>query len=193
MKRLVMLAVLVVGAAPAFAQDKPAADKAPAGKAAPPAAPQLPPEVKKTIDAFAGTWTFQGTVRGVPGTTGPIKAKETFTCKGVAGRYVACSGKGTIEGMGKYEDHALISWDAGAKNMRFVGFDSIGQLHDHTCTWKDDRTVTCQPLTITAADGQPGTVDFTMTWTDAKNVTFIETTTTKGGEKISFEGAGKRK
>ena len=50
----------------------------------------------------------------------------------------------------------------------------------------------CEPLALTSM-GQPATVDFTVTWTDAKNVSFVETTTMKDGSKVAYEGKGKRK
>jgi hypothetical protein len=128
-----------------------------------------------------------------PGAKGPSKAQETFVCdKAAGGRAVACTGKGSVAGIGPAEDVALITWDAEAKNVRFVGMSSMGEVHDHTCSWKDDKTLACDPLSVTV-DGQPATVDLHMEWSDAKHLYMTETTTMKGGTKVVFEGAGKRK
>jgi hypothetical protein len=160
---------------------------------APPAPPAPPPELKKTVDAFTGTWTFDGTLTGIPGTKGPVKVKETFLCKKAGGgRVVTCTGAAEAPGLGKVQDEALITYDVEAKVVRFVGMSSLGEVHDHRCTWKDDKTLACEPLALTV-DGKPATVDFTVTFTDAKNVTMNETTTLKDGSKFAFDGKGKRK
>ncbi len=163
------------------------------GDAKPPAAPPLPPEAKRIVDGFSGAWTFEGTVSGLPGMKEPLKVKETMQCrKGGAGRLVACTGKGT-SAMGGYEDEALIGYDANGKAVHFVGMDSMGVVHDHKCNWKDDKTLACEPLQWTGDDGQPATVDLTVTWSDPKTIKVVETTTAKDGSKMAFEGTGKRK
>ena len=183
--------VLVVGvivlssfASAAFAEgekEKPAAA----------AAPTLPPEVKKTVEAMLGTWAWDGTVTGMG--KDPIKAKETFVCKKAAGgRAVSCNGKGTIPGMGNVEDEALVTYDVEGKNIRFVGISSTGEVHDHKCTWKDDKTMTCDPLTVTVG-GQSASVALTMSFPDAKTMVMNETTTMKDGSKVAFDGKGKRR
>jgi hypothetical protein len=191
MKTLIALAYVTLVAAAAYA-DEPK-EKPKTGGGAAPAAPALSPEVKKTVDAFTGTWTFDGAVSGMPGAKGPSKATETLVCKKAGGgRVVSCSGKGTVAGLGRVEDEALVAWDAEAKNVRFVGMSSTGELHDHTCNWKDDNTLACEPLSVTA-EGQPATVDLDMKWADAKHMSINETTTMKDGSKIVFEGVAKRK
>ncbi len=191
--------VLCVSSLVAFAEDKkPEAAKAAAPEAkkeAPAAAkkdapPPPPPELKKTVDAMIGTWTMEGTVTGMA--KDPIKVKETYVCKKAAGgRAVSCTGKGNVPGMGVMESEALVTYDAEGKNVRFVGMDSMGEVHDHICQWKDDKNLACDPLNITAM-GQPATVDFNMTWSDAKNMSMAETTTMKDGTKVAYEGKGKR-
>jgi hypothetical protein len=156
-------------------------------------APAPPPEVKKTVDAFAGNWTFEGTLTGVPGIKDGSKLKETLACRNSGGgRMVSCSGKANLPGMGTVEDEALAAWDVETKSFRFVGMSSLGEIHDHNCTWKDDKTATCEPLALTVG-GQPATVDLTMTWPDAKSITIVETTTMKAGGKMVYAGTGKRK
>jgi hypothetical protein len=188
MNRLIALAIMtLVAAGAAYAVE--AKDEAKHGG---PAQAATPPEVKRTVDAFAGTWAVEGEVSGLPGAKGPSKAKETFVChKAAGGRVVSCSGKGSVAGMGPVEDAALIAWDAEAKNVRFVGMSSTGELHDHTCSWKDDKTLACDPLSVTA-DGQPAIVDLHVQWSDAKHMSMTETTTTKDGSKVVFEGRGSR-
>lgn len=187
MKILISCALVSLAVSPALAGDAKTADKkAPAAPAAP------PPEVKKTVDAFVGSWTFEGNVM-LPGAKAPIKATETITCRAAAGgRAAACTGKANVPGLGALEDDALVTYDAEAKNVRFVGMDSMGEVHDHICAWKDDKSLACQTLNVTV-QGQPATVEFNMTFPSAKECTFNETTTLKDGSKMSFDGKGKRK
>jgi hypothetical protein len=189
MKRLVAFLIAALVAHPSLAKQPKAEAKTGGAEAAAPG----PPEVKKTVDAFVGTWVFDGKVSGLPGAKGPTTAKETVVCrKGGGGRVASCSGKGTVSGVGPVEDEALITWDAGAGNVRFVGMSSMGDVHDHVCSWKDDRTLACEPLTITAA-GQQATVDLDLTWADARHLTLRETTAVKDGSKVMFEATGTRK
>src|SRR5689334_15697855 len=113
--RFAVVAVSLLAAA-AFADDK----KAPEKKEA---APALPAEVKKTVDAMAGKWAMEGTITGM--SKDPMKVKETFTCKKAAGgRAVYCNGKANVPGMGAVEDEALVTWDVEGKALRFVGVSS---------------------------------------------------------------------
>ena len=175
MKTILGLAVLLAPLTLAAAADK---------------APPLPPEVKQIVQAFTGTWKFEGTLTGLPGTTGPMKVKENIHCeKAAGGRVVSCTGKGTP---GDYTDVAIASYDVNAKVVRFVAMDSEGAIHDHTCRWKDPATLACDPLAITAEGGQPATVDLTFTFPDKKSCVMVETTTLKDGSKIVGEFKGKR-
>lgn len=185
MRNLVLVAAVVATAMMANAAS------AQGGGAPAPAAP--PPEVKRTVDAFVGSWTMEGTVTGVPGMKDAVKVKQTMVCKKAAGGMVAsCAGNGVAAGLGKMEDVLLATYDAEGKAVRIVGMSSMGEVHDHKCAWKDDKTITCDPLAITAG-GAPATVDLTATWPDAKSFTVTESTTTKDGSKMVFEGKGKRK
>lgn len=160
------------------------------GAAAPPAPP---PEVKRTVNAFVGTWTFEGTVTGAPGMKEPVKVKETMVCKKAAGGLVAsCVGSGNVPGLGRMEDVLLATYDVEGKAVRIVGMSSMGEVHDHKCAWKDEKSMSCDPLAIVAG-GAPATVDLVMSWSDAKNIAVTESTTMKDGSKMVFDGKGKRK
>ena len=155
-----------------------------------PAAPPAPaPEVKKTVDTFVGNWTVEGTLTGIPGTKGPVKAKETVACqKASGGRVAVCFGKGSAEGLGPMSDVLLVSYVESEKAIHIVGADSMGTYHDHKCAWKDDKNIGCDALTT-----PEGTVDLVMSIPDAKNASVTETTTMKDGSKLVFDGKLKRK
>ncbi|HSN30025.1 MAG TPA: DUF1579 family protein [Kofleriaceae bacterium] len=196
MRTLLTTALVVAGSisVASAAPDDKAKAPAPAkdAKAAAPAPAPPPPELKKTVDAFVGNWTIDGTAT-MPGGAAPMKLKETVVCtKAVAGRVASCTGRANIPGMGKVEDLMVVTYDAEAKKVRVMGISSMGDVHDHVCTWKDDKTLACDPLQVTAM-GSPATVTFEMTWTDAKTATMNETVTMKDGSKMTMEGVGKKR
>ena len=197
MNTLFTTALVVVGslslasAAPGEKEKAPAPKDAKAAAPAPAAPPAPPPELKKTVDAFVGTWTIDGTAT-MPGGA-PTKVKETIVCtKAVAGRVASCTGHANVPGMGKMEDLMIVTYDVEAKKVRVMGMSSLGEVHDHVCTWKDDKTLACDPLQIVAM-GNPATVTLEMSWSDAKTVTMNETVTMKDGSKMSMEGVGKKR
>ena len=212
------LALVVMSLVPAVAlaqQPKaPAAPAAPAkdaGKAAPaapakdakaapaamPAMPAAPPEVKTTVEAFKGNWKFDSTITatGMPGMDKPIAIKGmTFNCKEVAGKQaVACDSKAKTP-MGPMEAMFVIAYNPYDKHVHFFGFSNMNEVHDHTCTWKSETEMTCDPL---KGGGDPSgaevTEDLSMMWTGKKEVSFKSVSKyTKGGATITFEGKGKR-
>ena len=152
--------------------------------------PTLPPEVKKTVDAFAGKWAFDG-VLAFEGKQ--VKGKLAIDCKRIAlGKAVSCSMKGKFPGFPDEDDGILIGYDIGGKAVHFMAMTSGGEVHDHACQWKDEKTLDCGSLAYTAVDGTPATEELVFTWTDAKTSTF-KATITVGAARVAFEGSGKRK
>jgi hypothetical protein len=129
------MAFVLVGAAVARGDNKPA-------KPAPAAAPAPPPEVKKTVDAWAGKWTLQTTLtpKGAP----PIKFTETIDCKRVAlGVAVSCIDSGSVPGAGSVEYAFLGGYDPESKAVHMFVIGSSGEVHDHKCPWKG-KTMECE-------------------------------------------------
>jgi len=197
--RTLQTALLLISLTTVAFGDKPAPAPAPApaatpakAPAAPPPAPAMPPELKKTVDAFTGTWTIDATVT-MPGAPNPIKLKETIVCKKtVAGRVASCTGTANVPALGgKMEDLMLVTYDTEAKKVRVMGLSSMGEVHDHTCAWKDDKTLACDPLSVTAMGGA-ATVAFEMTF-DGKSAKLSETTTLKDGSKMAMVGTATKK
>jgi hypothetical protein len=153
-------------------------------------APPPPAELKKTVDAFAGHWMFDGMVT-VPGGA-PTKMKMDMDCKKTAlGKGVACAGKATIPGLGPWQGSFMVGYDTHGKQVHFMGLTSDEEVHDHRCTWKGESTLACDPLKG-GMGGQPVTEDLVFT-AGAKTLAFKSTTTLPDGGKIVFEGNGKRK
>jgi len=184
-------------AAPA-AKDATAKAGAPAApKAAPPAMPAAPPEVKATVDAFKGNWKFDATMSatGMPGMEKPATMKMTFNCKEAAGKTTAVCESKAKSPMGPMEALFVIAYNPYDKKVHFMGFGNDNEVHDHSCTWKSETEMTCEPLKGgMGPGGDEVTEDLTMTW-DAKKkeVSFKSVSKmTKGGAVLTLEGKGKR-
>src|SRR5512140_1779148 len=108
----------------------PKPEKAPAAKPIP-----APPEVKATVDAFKGNWTFDSTVTA-PGLAKPMTFKITFNCKPIAGgTAVSCDAKAKGP-TGPFDATFVSAYDPYSKAVHFVGFTNNYEVHDHTCQWK---------------------------------------------------------
>jgi hypothetical protein len=155
-----------------------------------PVAPAPPPEVKATVDAFKGNWTFAATVTA-PGMAKPATFKIKFDCKPVAGgTAVACTAKAKGP-MGPFDAMFVSAYDPYSKAVHFVGFTNSYEVHDHACQWKG-TDLECAPLKGgTGAGGDEITEDVAIHF-DKNACTFTSTTHGKDGSTIVFEGKGKR-
>ncbi len=166
-----------------------------AGDSKPAAAPPAPPpEVKQTVEAFKGTWTYDSTITptNVPGMDKPVKFKMTMACKAAAGGNIAqCDGKAKTP-MGPWEGTFVVAYDPYSKAVHFFGFTSDFEVHDHVCQWKGTTDLTCTPLKAgSGPTGEEITEDVSMHW-DKGSMTFTSTTHGKGGMTMVFEGKGKK-
>ena len=189
----VLLALLIPTLA--FAGDPKDAKKAPAAQpAAPPAQPAPPPEVKATVDAFKGTWTYDSTITatGMPGMEKPVKFKMTMACKSIAGgNAVGCDGKAKTP-MGPWEGSFMIGYDPYSKAVHFIGVTNEFEVHDHVCQWKGTADLACTPLKAgMGPGGDEITEDLSMHF-EKNTMNFNSVTHGKGGTTMTFEGKGKK-
>ena len=178
MKRyLLLLATVVLATGSLAVATEPAKEPAP------------PPEVKKTVDALAGRWKL-ATTMSLPGVEKPLKFVEKFDCKKVSGgRGVLCSDVSAVPGMGTMDFTHLVAYDPERKQVHWFAVGSTGEVHDHPCAWKDDKTLACEPLKATMG-GKPITETVTITFDGAKT-TMTGTINTSDGD-VKFESTGKR-
>jgi hypothetical protein len=190
MHRFIAIAVVALSAV-AFAQDKKAEAKPdPKAAAKPEAPPPPPPEVKKTTDAFVGSWATEATME-MGGKTEKV-SKLKMDCQKIAlggGAYCSMAAKSS---MGPMEQSCMAAYDPEGKAMHFMCVTSMGEVHDHKCNWTDDKTLTCEPYKGTMG-GKPMTEDVTFSWTDAKTMSSTSVTTMGDGTKMTFVATGKRK
>jgi hypothetical protein len=155
-----------------------------------PAAGPAPPDVARTVGAFAGTWKLQAVQVLPDGTreTGPL----AFECKKTGlGKGVACTGRGTLPRSGDWEGSFLVAYDTFSRKVHFMGVTSDESVHDHVCAWKDDSSLACDPLKG-GAGGQPITEDLGFTFAQG-TMTMKVVVTLAGGGRVLFDASGKRR
>ncbi len=154
-----------------------------AGKPAP------PPEVKATVDAFKGNWTFDATITAT-GAEKPSKFKIAFNCKAVAGGTAASCDARARTPQGPWNAMFLAAYDPYSKAVRFISVTNAFEVHDHTCQWKG-TDLECAPLKGgTGPTGDEVTEEIKIHF-DKRTATFNSTTKGKNGDVV-FEGKGKK-
>jgi hypothetical protein len=152
------------------------------------AAPAPPPEIQRTVEAFAGEWSLQTTM--TPPGAPPATFAERVVCKkAVMGRAVSCVDTAAVPGMGAVESAYLIGYDAETKAVHLFAMGSPGEVHDHKCVWKDAKALDCEPYKGTA-EGSPITETVSFIF-DGNNIRLKATTVTKDGT-VAVEATGKR-
>ncbi len=103
-------------------------------------APRLPPEGKRWIESWLGTYR----ATDVRFTEGDREAKGTMTmtCTRAAGGWAAaCKARYAAKGMPPGEDAYLVGWNVGTGQAHLFEVSSDGNVHDHVGTWSDDKTI----------------------------------------------------
>ena len=131
-----ILVWLLMLAAPVMAQKRDGQVKPPQAKS--------PSEIKKTVDAIAGSWTGQMTAR-VPGA--PAESfKWTMNCKSIAlGAGASCTNSGKAS-IGSMSESCLLAYDPEGKSVHYMCVTSMGEVHDHKGRWRDQKTIEFEPL-----------------------------------------------
>jgi len=148
-----------------------------------------PPEMAKTVDAFAGRWTFAGTMTLPDGKTKPMKDRMTCT-KVAGGKAVSCIEDGEVVGLGPSHGAFLIGYDTFSKRVHFMAMTSDEAVHDHQCSWKDGSQLTCEPLKG-GMNGAAITEEFTVSFDGAAAVIKVAVTLPDGGRML-IDMKGKR-
>ena len=149
-------------------------------------APPSPPEVSKTVGAFAGHWTLTGTDLE-PGATMPAVVNGTMDCKPAAlGAAVSCLIAAEVSGT-RIEAATVIGYSPDEHLVRWMEISSTGEYHDHRGPWKGDQIV-FKPLSYTAA-GAKMTEYFALSFASADSVMWKATTKTpEGASRLLLTG-----
>lgn len=187
MRRLLLALVLVPGLASA---DTPKKDDKIKKEPPPPAPPAAPAEVKATVDAFKGNWTFDAELTP-PGAPKAEKFKLSFNCKPAAGNTaVACESKAKTA-LGPFEALFVIAYDPYSKAVHFIGVSNQNEVHDHVCQWKGSD-LTCAPLKGGMGPGGDEITEELAIKIEKSAATFTSVSKMKGGAVMKFEGKGKK-
>ncbi|HEX4961958.1 MAG TPA: hypothetical protein VF173_14045 [Thermoanaerobaculia bacterium] len=159
-----------------------------AALAQPPQGAPPPPEVKRTVDTFAGTWSLH--LKLTPPGAASIAFPGTWHCQKIAGgTAVDCTLKATAPGLGPMEETDLIGYDPETKAVHIMTWNNQGEVHDHHGGWQGDKIVLHHSAT---AGGKPVEEDFEMTTAGTNKMSFRFTSKTDEGT-ATFEGEGTRK
>jgi hypothetical protein len=151
--------------------------------------PVSPPEVKRTVDAMAGTWTGQMTARipGIPAET----FNWTMDCKPVAlGAGVSCTNAGKAS-IGLMSESCLLAWDPEGKAVHYMCVTSMGEVHDHKGHWKDQKTIEFEPLRA-GMMGKSMTETLTWHFPEQNTIDKFSVVTMPDGSSMIFEFKAKR-
>jgi hypothetical protein len=151
--------------------------------------PAPAPELKKTVDALAGHWAFDGTIT-LPGGK-PKRVKMKLDCtRTAAGKAVYCLEDTVVVDLGPMQAAYLVGYDTFGKRVHFMAMTSDEAVHDHRCDWKNDRELACETLAA-GMNGAPVTEEFGISFNG--NLAVIKATmVVGGGNRMTFEVKGRR-
>ena len=114
--------------------------------------PKPPPEIRKTVDAFVGSWSLTGTDQE-PGAQ-LVRFDLVIDCKRASlGAAVSCRIAGRLPGVGPVEAAAVIGYSPDEQRVRWMEISSTGEYHDHKGKWNGDA-IEFEPLTYSIAGKQ---------------------------------------
>ena len=149
-----------------------------------------PSEVKRTVDALVGQWSFQGN-DAEPGVKEPLKVTIDIDCRLAAlGAAVACTLSGNVASSDRIEAASVVGYDPEERIVHWMEISSTGEYHDHRGKWKGE-TIAFEPLAYKCA-GKKCTETFTLRFPSAG--TFVLKSVTETGAGLStITGTAKRR
>jgi hypothetical protein len=184
---LVALSAVACGATTPQPTSAPAAGKT--DEMGKPASAGPTAEQRRAVQAFAGEWLLHWTITLPDGK--PIKADLAMSCSETAGgRANACTLSGDVPGMPPLDAGILVGVDRLDDKVHFMAMTSDDELHDHVCSWQDDKNLVCNPLKA-GIGGQPITEELAFSF-DADQMSLKSAIHFADGTKMLFEGPGSR-
>jgi hypothetical protein len=149
-----------------------------------------PPEVKRTVDALVGHWSFKGS-DAEPGAKEPLSVSMEIDCRlAVLGAAVTCTLRGNVANSGPIEAATIVGYDPDEQIVHWMEISSTGEYHDHKGKWKGDMIV-FEPLVYMSA-GKKCTERFTLSLPSAGAFTLNSVTETTAGLSTITGTARKR-
>jgi hypothetical protein len=146
-------------------------------------------EQTRAVQAFLGQWVYDSTIT-LPGSA-PVKAELTLSCKeAAAGRAALCAFGGEIPGIGPMDASILVGADRLDNKVHFMAITSDDELHDHVCSWRDEKNLECVPLKA-GLGGQPVTEELSFAFDGARG-SFKSVIHQADGSAVVFDAPGQR-
>ena len=144
----------------------------------------LPPEVKRTVDALVGRWSFRGSDVET-GVQEPLTVSMEIDCRtAVLGTAVACTLRGNIENSGPIEAATIVGYDPDEQTVHWMEISSTGEYHDHKGKWKGGMIV-FEPLVYLSA-GKKYTERFTLSFPSVGTFTLNSVTEVDCGPIVNY-------
>ena len=129
------------------------------------------------LKRLVGDWSVELTGKMPDGTSlkgnGTVRAIELSMDRGIRTEM-----RLDAEGMGAYHEDDLWGYDQWEKKIHLYSVTSSGAVHDHSGTWKDDKTLHLRWEGL--YEGKPSTEDVVMTWTRDNEIRIHEVDTSEG-------------
>jgi len=149
-----------------------------------------PSEVKRTVDALVGHWSFKGS-DAEPGVKEPLGVSMEINCRlAVLGTAVTCTLRGNIANSGPIEAATIVGYDPDEQIVHWMEISSTGEYHDHKGKWKSEMIV-FEPLIYVSA-GKKCTETFTLSFPSVGTFTLNSVTETIAGLSTITGTAKKR-
>jgi hypothetical protein len=91
------------------------------------------PDEARRLERLLGTWKVSGALTA-EGTVMPMSGQWQFS-PAAAGWGVASELRAEVEGMGVYEEHDLVGFDAESGLFHVYSLTNSGAVHDHVARW----------------------------------------------------------
>jgi len=126
---------------------------------------------------LVGDWTVDLTAKMPDGTSlkgkGTVRATELSMDRGIRSELQA-----GVPGMGAYHEDDLWGFDQWQEKIHFYSVTSTGAVHDHSGTWKDDKTLELHWEGL--YEGKPATEDIVLTLVADNEIRVHEIDTSEG-------------
>lgn len=129
------------------------------------------------LKRLVGDWNADLSARMPDGTSlqgkGTVRASELSLDRGIRTEM-----KADVPGMGEYHEDDLWGFDQWEKKIHFYSITSTGAVHDHSGTWKDDKTLHLRWEGL--YEGKPSTEEVTLTLVGDNEIRVHEVDTSEG-------------
>lgn len=152
--------------------------------------PKVSDQIKRIIALGAGEWAGNATL-----TTGEqtLRFPLTMSNKPISGGWGLMSTvRGTIPGMGTYNETDMFGYDAGRDALHMFSITSFGETHDHSGKWINDKRMEFRYEGV-ADGGAPMMEEIVAEFTTPRELSISSTVMIGGATTAVFKAVFKKK